>query len=102
MDLPDGDYQYKFVDDCCYTAPEKWFYNTNKPTTVTPEGYINNTISVGNGDNVSDQPLNGMCQNCHVNAAEYNKIRINEQCFYICVKCAINIYDGEDEYFTCL
>lgn len=82
MDVPNGTYQYKFVDDCCCTAPELWFYNPYKPTITTAEGYINNVMTVG-------ETVRGIkCEECD-DVAEYN-VHTGS----ICVKCIIVNYAG--------
>ncbi len=38
------------MDDCCCSAPEKWFCNNKKPTVETVEKYINNVIQINSED----------------------------------------------------
>lgn len=92
VDLPPGTYQYKFVDNCCYSAPEKWFHNVSKPTVDSPEGYINNIIHIPQ----FKSPCLRINKCCKCNDLLEYAIAMISSVKYMCVKCIIDNYKDDE------
>ena len=87
LELPDGTYQYKFVDN--YMFGDIW-YCAKGQTIVTPEGYINNVIQIKDGKILSES-TSYMC-NCN-NVAIVQEDNTN----YTCLECLISDYKEDKE-----
>jgi hypothetical protein len=94
--LDHGSYQYKFADRYC-KSETIWFHNVNKASTITPEGYINNVIDVGN--HMTANPYRGYCGYCGYCDSKAEIIN-HTRGEIMCVSCLIHIDDHSDDIVT--